>query len=255
MAPDGNPLTLSCSGDFTRKERHCIRFAHTFLFDRHSPSERRRNNATGDLHLSAKVFGPRDVQHLVELASQGADAQQTAKSLNRAVGSIWFKARELGVRFGSKSKSISKDEIEQMLQMRADGATLEAIRAALGWTRYTVENHWYKLRLNNITFPRTCKIFPPTQFTLNDYQTILALRDQATPWSSIADLFPQYQLGSIKQDFWRFTNHKLSSTDIRTIKSLRQEGKTWNAIADTGDYPYLTATGVGKAYRRMLKRQ
>jgi len=103
------------------------------------------------------------------------------------------------------------------------------------------------------TWSRRRPIHPHTQLSLDDYQTIRSLRDQAASWSSIGSLFPQYQLGSIKQDFWRFTKCELSATDMHTIQNLRQKGESWKAIAGTGDYPPSTGGGLQRAYDRTLR--
>jgi transposase-like protein len=164
---------------------------------------------------------------------------------------------KIGVRFISRSIKVSTEEKEQIVQMRTDGASIKAIAAALGHTVSTVKHQWLQNRPDTYECrkPRLINVYPSTQLTPDDYQTIRSLRDQAASWSSIESLFPQYQLDSIKQDFWRFTKKRFSSSDVRTIRNLRQEGRTWRNIADTGDNGYRTSTGMRVAYNKSLKHE
>jgi len=196
-----------------------------------------------------------DTLYLAESALQGADAYKTAKALDRTLGAVHKQASSIGVRFLPKVKRLSTEQAEQIVQMRTDGASFATIAAVLGRTVSSVRNHWARLRPINDRDSRLLGrgLYPPTQLALDDYQTIRFLRDQDVPWSSIGSRYPQYQLDSIKQDFWQFEKGGLSSTDMRKIQDLRQEGKSWAAIAAMDDYFASSATGLRKAYNRMLR--
>lgn len=197
-------------------------------------------------------------QCLVKSASQGASALEIANSLGRSRDSVVQKARSIGVRLTTRSIiKVSTDENKQIVQMRTDGASIKAIAAALGHTVNTVTRQWLMHRPDTYEGrkPRQFDVYPSTQLTPDDYQTIRSLRDQATSWSSIGSLFPQYQLDSIKQDFWRFMKRELSSLDVRTIANLHREGRSWQKIADTGEYAYSTETGMRKAYHKWLNHE
>jgi hypothetical protein len=192
---------------------------------------------------------------LTEVALQGTDAHEIATALDRSAQSVWKMAWRIGIQFPSKVKKFSKEENEQLQQMRLDGATFKTIAATLGRSTSAVTYQWNCIKPDHYhdTWPRRRPFHPHTQLSLDDYQTIRSLRDQAASWSSIGWLFPQYQLDSIKQDFWRFTKCELSVTDMRTIQNLRQEGKSWKAIADTDDYSPSTGAGLKRAYDRTLR--
>lgn len=198
-----------------------------------------------------------DTQYLTESVLQGANAYEIAKVLGRSSKAIQDKARMVGVQFILPYTEVSIQEKEQIVRMRTDGATFATIAAAIGRKVSIVRHHWNWLRPGNDkdTKLRRRDLYPPTQLTIDDYQIIGSMRDQAASWSSIGSLFPQYQLGSIKQDFWRFTTRELSLADMRTIQSLRQKGESWQEIVDTGDYPLFTESGMRRAYARMLKKK
>jgi DNA-binding NarL/FixJ family response regulator len=210
---------------------------------------------TAGIHKSR--WSQEEIRCLAESAAQGASALGIANSLGRSQSAVTDKAMKIGVRFISRSIKVSTEEKEQIVQMRTDGASINAIAAALGHTVSTVKHQWLQHRPDTYECrkPRLINVYPSTQLTPDDYQTIRSLRDQAASWSSIESLFPQYQLDSIKQDFWRFTKKRFSSSDVRTIGNLRQEGRTWRNIADTGDYGYRTPTGMRVAYNEALKHE
>lgn len=196
-----------------------------------------------------------DTLYLAESALQGTDAYEIAKALDRTFEAVRKQATSIGVRFTPKVKRLSTEQTEQIVQMRTDGASFATIAAVFGRTASSVSNYWLKLRpiTDRDSRPPGRGLYPPTQLALDDYQTIRSLRDQDVPWSSIGSRYPQYQLDSIKQDFWRFEKGDLSSTDTRKIQDLRQAGKTWGAIAAMDDYYACTAGGLRRAYNRMLR--
>jgi hypothetical protein len=193
-----------------------------------------------------------DSQYLVESVLQGASIHHVAKVLGRTSKTVVEKAHRLGVQFRPRANLWSTEEERQLLQMRSDGASFETIGAALGRTFRSVEAFYYRHATvtSRDSKPRQRRRSPPTQLTLDDYQSIQSLRDKGTPWSSIGSLFPQYGLSSIQQDFWRFTKSRLSATDVREIERLRGEGTSWKGIVGSGDYPLRTAHGLTVAYRR-----
>jgi len=202
-----------------------------------------------------RSWSQEETQRLTELALQGTDAHEVAKALGRTAASVWGMAWKIGLQFPSKASKFSTEENEQLRQMRSDGATFKTIAATLGRSNTAIVNQWNRIMPDHYhgTWSRRRPIHPHTQLSLDDYQTIRSLRDQAASWSSIGSLFPQYQLDSIKQDFWRFTKYELSATDMHTIQNLRQKGESWKAIAGTDDYPPSTGGGLQIAYDRTLR--
>ena len=198
-----------------------------------------------------------DTRYLTESALQGANLHEIAKVLGRTSKAIQTRARRIGVQFVLHYTEVTTEEKEQIVNMRTDGATFATIAAAIGRKVSTTRRHWNYNRPGNDkdTKLRRRDLYPPTQLTIDDHQIIESMRDQAASWSSIGSLYSQYQLGSIKQDFWRFTNRRLSLADMRTIQSLRQKGKLWREISDTGDYPFFTDSGLRKAYARALRKK
>jgi hypothetical protein len=196
-----------------------------------------------------------DRLYLAESVLQGADAYKIAKALDRTLEAVRKQASNIGIRFIPKVKRLSTEQTEQIVQMRTDGASFATIAAVFGRKVSSVRNHWSRLRpiTDRDLRPLGRGTYPPTQLALDDYQTIRSLRDQDVPWSSIGSRYLQYQLGSIKQDFWLFEKGKLSSTDMRKIQDLRQEGETWETIAAMDDYLACTGSGLRKAYNRMLR--
>ena len=204
-----------------------------------------------------RLWSQEETRHLVQHVLEGADAHAIAKTLNRSRSSVARKASWMNLRLFSNAKRVSAEQIEQILQMRTDGASFETIAAAVELTPSSVRNHWTRLRpiTDRDLRSRTRRKYLPTQLTLGDFQTIRSLRDQDASWSSIGSESSQYQLDAIKQDFRRFTKRELSSTDMRKIQELRQGGKSWRAIVETGDYPFASGNGLRTAYDRVLRNE
>jgi hypothetical protein len=244
---DGASRFRVCAHFPTRSPKAVSAALQKYVLQPASPSARRR------------PWSQEDTQYLTESALQGVGAHEIAKNLDRTPKAVWTKARSNGVRFLSTVGKFTTKDSEKLQQMRADGATFKTIAATLGIEHTTVIERWHRLNPDYHYYrsKRTKRhdYYPPTRLLLDDYQRIRSLRDQAASWSSIGCLFPQYQLDSIKQDFWRFTNRELSPTDISTIQSLRQEGRSWQDIVGTGDYPIATGNGMKKACDRMLRNE
>ena len=242
---DGASLDKICAHFPTRSSRSVYSALH-----RHGSGPEKPSNAN-------RIWSQEDKRSLTELVLQGAGAHEIAKALHRSARSIWKMAWKIGVQFPSRARTFSTEEKERLQQMRLDGATFKTIAATLGRPINAVFYQWSCLKTNHYpsTRPNRPLFHPHTQLSLDDYQTIRSLREQAASWSSIGSLFPQYQLDSIKQDFWRFTKRKLSATDMRTIQNLRQEGKSWKAIVDTGDYSMTSQDGLREAFERTLRNK
>ncbi|KAM0701024.1 hypothetical protein Q7P35_011385 [Cladosporium inversicolor] len=248
LRKDGASLHKLCAHFATRSPQSINAALHNFVLNPKIASHR------------ARPWSEADEQYLTKLVLQGANGYEVAKALGRTARAVWRRAYELGVRFNSNRMKhrFSAEEKIEIFRMRIDGATFGQIGAALGCDPDAVKYRWYQLgpeTHDSKVSQKRGSCYPPTHLNTDDYQTIFSLRDQATPWSSIGSLFPQYQLDSIRQDFWRFTKGKLSSTDLRTIQSLRRGGKSWQAIVDTGDYSLASGSGLHRACNRMMRNE
>lgn len=152
------------------------------------------------------------------------------------------------------NQPLSAEEQRKLLQMRNDSLSYKKIGAVLerdpGYLRKCF------LEISPLTDgDAKLRQHPFARLTLDELRSIRTLRNELASWRSIGSRFPEYELSSIKEDFWRFTGRVLSSTDLLEIDGLRQEGKTWLAIANTGDFFHRSQNGIRQAYRRAREEQ
>ena len=239
---------------------HSLRSLYSHFPDRSIASIKKRlalhdSRASASVLRAGSPWSEEDERRLTELYSQGVHKKPAmSQALGRSIRAIENKASALGLQYAMCPKKYSSEEIAMVLQMRHDGSPFKPIAAKLGRSRAAVAALYREHRPLQDSDAKASHL-SPGQLSLDELESVSALRAQEVPWHEIGRRYPMHDLNLIVQEYRRDAGHDLSSTEVREVEFLRHEGQSWREIFESKYFQFRTESTLVKAYRRTVERQ